>query len=544
MSCVSAMAQSKADTTLTQSLTIERAYSPVFKEASKIDRQPAIEEVKVVPTTITYAERKSENVRPNEICNMSVGQVIVEPESDRGGYLDFSAGNYWNTDLKAGYRIGEFTLDATGFFTSGKLQTPFKCIDPEISLPGIDIPSEIDEYFTTRKWQSKLGRGSLVAGYEHTLSNDALLNAHASFSGAFANSFPFGYSPYVTFDDENNEHCVGLLSQKGKETSQRWGQILLDAEYAAERFDVKFEYEHVGIREPEFSENALALEANLLAYQSDSWLLTAGLNTGLTFGEEKTFFSIKPEAEVSFMPDAYSWRRLYAKLGIGTRRANPYHMMNLVPILYIGEYNNTFDLFDLTMGWEDSEHGAFKYGLSANFRYAKDELFGKLYNVAGVGNSYVLPSQDDDINIRLNAYFNYEANRYFGAKANLTFNHGNGEDYGFVEPDFLTDLHLLGHAGKVDMDLSFQGRFGRSMEWFQMGISEVPGEPGMTDFYFVEGELGLGAIADLGFRLDYKYSKTLNFYGFANNILGHEYQLWPGVPAQGFNIHFGANWKF
>lgn len=540
-------AQTQPDSTISQSLTVERSYSPVFKEASKIDRQPAVEEVKVVPTQITYADSQTPNVRSNQIANMGVGQVIVPAESDRGGFVDFSMGNYWNADLKAGLHIGEFTLDATGFFTSGKLNTPYLCYEPDVAstikTQGTALLDAFNHAFSQKEWQSRLGRGSLVAGWQHTLTNDAQLNAHASLSGAFANSFPFAMHPFFYVDTDNQERHAIFQQQMGSEQKQRWGQILLDAEYVADLYDVKLEYERVGIHYPDIAEHAVGIEANLLAYQADQWLVTAGLNTGLTFTEEKNYFTIRPEAEISYMPDSYSWRRLYAKVGFGTRRENLYKLMNAVPILYASDYKNTFDLFDLTLGWQDSEKGAFKYGFSANVGLTNDEVNGYLLSAADdVRNSYVILQNEDCFHVQLNGYFSYEFNRNFGAKGDITYNHEDCRFLHLTEPKLITNLHLLGRSDQFTIDLGFNGQFVRGMSWLM-------DNPVNNDKYAYQAlntfdELDLGAITDLSLRIDYEHSKALSFYGFVGNLINRKPQLWPGVPSQGVNVHFGANWKF
>jgi len=555
-SSLAAQAQQLADTTITQSLTIERAYSPVFKEANKIDLQPEIEQVQVTHTKATFADAKSQSVRPDEITDMNVGQVIVTPGATESGYLDATIGNYLNTDIKAGFHKGEFAVDATGFFTKGDLKTPF----PQLLTMEESASSSYADLSNPKcTWKSLLGKGAITGSYEHHLSNNNKIEAKAFVQGGFADGTNFSLQTLERVNQETEEKSYDIYLQNEEAQRQHWGRFGMDAEYIADRYDVKVGYEHVGIKFPDNYENVIGVSGNLLAYRDDQWMATAAVKSEIIFGKEGNHFTFKPEVELSYMPDALSWRRVYAKWGLGSRRESAYELMEKVPLIYMNEYENCFDALDLTFGWEDSEMGWLKYGVSANMRYTKNDVnalmtsnntyFEEMLdatsavvladpNETAMNGTYALLVNEDCFSFDLEAHLDYEFNRYFGAKAQLLYHTENCKLNGFGNPNFVTNLHLLGNVNKFKMDLSFEGAFKRDMSMLSIDPFEAHA------FEVKVLEYDLDNIANLNFRLDYQHKKNLSFYAFANNLLNHKYQLWTAVPAQGINIHAGFNWKF
>ena len=125
-----ASAQTEQDSAMNRTMRLERDFSPIVQQKNKIDQQPATQPVQTKKNNATLADWKVSSVKSAEIGVMPVGQVIASPEQEQDGYLEFSAGNYWNTHLKAGIILDEFRIDAAGFFTKGKQKLPFDVYHP------------------------------------------------------------------------------------------------------------------------------------------------------------------------------------------------------------------------------------------------------------------------------------------------------------------------------------------------------------------------------------------------------------------------------
>jgi len=67
--------------------------------------------------------------------------------------------------------------------------------------------------------------------------------------------------------------------------------------------------------------------------------------------------------------------------------------------------------------------------------------------------------------------------------------------------------------------------------------SVLPNENGFFD-------IRLKPLLDLGFRLEYRYTKRLSFWSQMGNALGMKYRIWSGFPSQRFLAVIGAGYSF
>lgn len=544
-----AQAQNRADSTLTQSLTLEREFSPIIQGANKVDRQPEIEEVSVKRTTPTYTGINAAPVSPTQIGIMAAGQVLAEQEPEQSGYLDFSAGNYWNSLLDAGYKMGELSFKADGYFTNGYTKAPFYRPTYENGVANASRPN----------WEGNLFSGRLTANWTHSLDNEAELSAYLTAGGVSARTFNFAtiYNTPTSPGDPTYVDCGDLIYEDKFETKrQAFGQFKAGIAYEAEAWDVELEYDHTGLKYPDISDNALGLNASYCFSNNAQWITLASLHTDLTFTDEKNYFAIKPTVEVSYLPDELSLRRIYAKLGVGTNRPGLYSIMERCPLTYPiaseGQelYKTPFDLYDFTLGWEDSENGAFVYGLSANAYQTRNQLCGIMTFVpssVAEATPYQLGSFQKLVNttcfnLDVEAHARYEYNRYFAMSLNAVYYYQDNHLAAMCEPTFRGIVHLLSNPDRFKFDLSFRTELDRQMA----GQFYAPRNMMGTRTYVIDEveDFDLDPIYDLGFRADYQYSKTLSFYLYGCNLLNRSWQLWPGIPAQRINIHAGFNWKF
>lgn len=571
----------QADTTLTQSLTIERAYSPVIKEANKIDRQPAIEPVQVNHMPPVYANKNSVPVRPDEITSQKVGQVIAENESEQNGYVQLSAGNFWNTDLKAGYHNGEFDVEASGFFTAAALHTPFNRWVTDETAPKLQHSYDASvENGKPGTWNSNLCTGRIAGQYNHTFQSMNRLHASLAFAGTAADMLNYAIVPYFSQPDPESDMQVELFQDKLKDYRQHWGLIQAAADYEHELFDVSLKYEHVGLKYPDNYENSISLGGHVMLYQNDNWIYEMGLNTALFLGRDKNYFTIKPQLEMSYIPDPLAYRRAYATLGIGSRRDGMFDLMQQLPMAYMTNFKNTVDAFDLTLGWEDSENGAFTYGASIHLCNSINELDilmssyhngenprdvfdiselnlredqepqmimttdpQECYPTLGLLNgTYAMLTNEDSFEFTLEGHFRYECNRHFGMSAQFFYYYSSCDLMGMAEPTVELNAHLFGDIKKLHWDLGFDGRFDREMYYYT--LQKVASTLDYTQYRQHFETIDLGNIANLDLHTDYQVKKNLKVSLFANNILNHKYQMWGFAPVQGINVHAGFTWNF
>lgn len=525
------------DTTLNQSLTVERDFSPIVREAVKIDQQPKVEEIKVKKSSTRYADWFAPTATSSEIGRMPIGQVIVEDDPYKLGYLELSAGNFINADLKAGLTHKGFSLDLDGFFTKGDL--------------GLPYASYSSEDFVPFDWKSKLMDGNIKVGYDYTFINSSRMRVYASASGRNYNMLNAFYKPTKElsyphdFDDE-------IFALEGTQDKQKVGR--LSAGVAYEISDASFDlgFTHSGSKLADISENSLDLRGQYGWYNENGWQMVAALNLGVQFAEEN-YFVVSPEVEFSrFFPETLS--RFYVNYVGGITRRDLYDVMSIQPLLLNADYGTEKKLFDFTLGYENNDNGSLKWGMYAGVALTLDRLDafmmsdinsnfyrsmndtadknGKLY-------SYAYLTRSDEFEFKAGAYMDYQYNKFFGinagAKINTNTNFGN--------PLAKVDFHVLSNPiSKLNLKLGIDAGLKREMDFKQMSYEFDVDKT--TDIGMYDNTFDLGNIIDLNFRADYNIKKNFNVFFYGKNLLNQEYQLWAGVPAQKINLHLGFNCRF
>ena len=98
-------AQERSDS-LRREVTIEKDFTPIVRDASKINTLPEVETPTVTRRSIRYSDWSvpaSLEARPVLLPPGGFGEKPRENLSR--GYVDFGLGNYWNMAGNAGYRI-------------------------------------------------------------------------------------------------------------------------------------------------------------------------------------------------------------------------------------------------------------------------------------------------------------------------------------------------------------------------------------------------------------------------------------------------------
>lgn len=534
LSLFSVASFAQKDTTIHQSMTVERDFSPIIRDANKIDQQPKMIEPKITKSPTRYADWVAGEVRSKQIGRMPAGQVFVQDDLYKNGYIQFSAGNYVNADLDAGINYKDFTLGLNGFMTKGDLDLPY----PEIT--NVNGESKFNS------WASKLMQGDIKLGYNHLFEGGSRIRAHIGAGGRNYNMLNAIYSALPIEDYELNQ--VG-----GSEINiaQKVGRIYADATYDLNDLSVTLGYTHSGLKNPDMSENAIALKGEYGWYNEDVWQLKTILDLGFQMSE-KNYFTIRPELQYSRFQEG-QMNRFYANFAGGLRRPDLFDQMWVMPLaLPMMDYSPEKQIFDLTLGYENNDKGYFKWGFYAQAGYTLDRLGAVMsslltaddYLSSGLekeieGITFARLTRSDEFEFKAGAYFDYEFSKMFGAKGGVSLN--TNPRYG--ESVANVDLHLLSSPiNKLSLDLSFNGGFGRKMDFEYKGLSDsidlsLP-KPALVN------DLDLGNILDLGFRADYKLMDNFGVFLFGKNLLNREYQLWGGVPAQKINIHAGFNWRF
>jgi len=526
LASTSVFAQSaKKDTAMHQSMTIERDFSPIVYDANKIDQLPEITDFKVKKSAARYADWIAKNVKSTDIGQMSAGQVIAEEDPYRKGFVEFSAGNYWNADLKAGVNLNsDFSVDVDAFFTQGDLKLP---LDENIYIYKYSGEKRINT-----KWDSRYFDGNAKLNYHHTLLDGGLFTGHIGGGGRNYNLFSLG-----------------------EQNTQTLWHVFGDLGYENETFSIKALYHHTAVNVGNYSDDNIKLKTTYGWYDNPDWQARFGLTLGADFGVRNPFV-IMPEIEYSKFNGGLS--RFYTNLSAGINSMSLYELMTYVPLTIPHQYESEKTIFDLTAGYEDNNNGSFKWGIYAGAKYTLDRMEAVMTNHSS-GNMDIDSNLDwalqmkgdvvpsNEFEFKAGLYFDSNINQYFGTKASVSVNTNPRFGNGMVN----LDLHITSNpTSKLSLDLSFEGDFKREMKYYYSyvvgydnTVSTRTVEGGIYEYYELD-KINLGDYYDLGFRADYKLYDNFTIFAYGKNLLNCKRQLWVGVPAQGINAHAGLLWKF
>ena len=91
---------------LNREVTIEKDFTPIVRDASKINVLPEVETPSAVKQVISYSDWTfPSSVNPQIPVLPAYGYADTYKYSKKRGYIDYALGNYWNMTGSAGYRI-------------------------------------------------------------------------------------------------------------------------------------------------------------------------------------------------------------------------------------------------------------------------------------------------------------------------------------------------------------------------------------------------------------------------------------------------------
>lgn len=524
----------KKDSTLNQSMTIERDFSPIVKDANKIDHMPAVQEFKVKKSPTRYADWQPSEARSREIGKMPAGQVIAVEDRYNNGFIDFSAGNYLNANLDAGIYYNNLALEADGFISNGSYDLPYK-----------DIRLDDNSNPITNQWDNKVFNGNVKASYDKIFSNESRIHMYAGAS--VHNNTMLNYYHYSAAKrQENLEYLYGINTngyylkdelaseKKNDETKkQKFNNFNAGISYDISGFLADLSFIHSSVALADLSENTIKFKTGYGWYYEEGWQFKALLNLGYTSTKEN-YFTVMPELEYSkFGEDSFS--RFYLNVKGGIRRPDLYELMTVVPYaIPASSFETEKQLFDATIGYEDNNNGEFKWGIYAAADMTMDRIEAVMTSSTEdtFAPTYARLTRKDALNIKGGMYFDYEHSRFFGMKGGIDIE--TNPRYNNSVLDF--NVHILSNPfHSLFFDFGLDGKIKRDMdfEYSDFGNDQI-----------YTTEIDLGNIFDLGFKVEYKLKENLSIYAFGKNLLNQEVQFMPGIPMQKINIHAGFNWKF
>jgi outer membrane receptor protein involved in Fe transport len=566
LTCASAYAL-PADSTLQQSMTLERDFAPIVRDANKIQTQPTVEQPSLTQRhAVRFADWLATPASSTDLTRLPAGRVFdTDHVETNRGYLDFALGNYWNTDLRAGY----YLLDTER--TQLLVSTDWHATEHDFP------PCTRDEYSTSLpKWnQSYLsGAGAIqftrrlqkldwhvdvrYTGVNHTLLNyDLILSrliggkelrqktSDLNFRLAFDNlrqASDFRYeveaeTGIFSYDipEENREvqECLRLDLSKSLDEDLRGG---LKAQVEARQ------YQHnrwtVNGQPREALEEGIALRLTpYVAWELGDLHLDLGARADF-LSDAKHHVGIAPDVHATYALPARG-QTLYAYVTGGVESPTVSTLMRQMPFyLPIEEHLNPWTLTDATVGYSYAPTNAFTgrlyvgaaYTLDALVAYATDCLtVGP--NQRGVGLTTTL-GETDDLQLKAGAEVTWAVSKYFSGEMGATIFHHSEARAASQRANFNAEVALRSHPVKaLLLELKYEGRYDRAA-WYLNPATDHAEKLEMDD------------ITDLSLSGRWAFSPNFSVHADLRNLLNEEQETWLGAPGQKFNFQVGLSWKF
>ncbi len=558
-----ASAQTDNKNTLQRAVTIEKEFTPIVQDASKINVIPEMEVSASARPDIRYTEWKNARNETPTLDLLPAGDGGVEAPDRQRGYAQIEMGNYLNINANAGIRIVDRQRDQLLFWYSHN------------STNGTLA------YLTdNNKTHQRRNDNKLNLAYTHTFDR-ASWNTTAYYR---YNGFNYYGMPLYNID---KNRLAGLSTTTDQQTVQHYGfdtriaskpnkefNYTAEISYRGYNSDLGLFYGQRGVLENHLStrldgsaplgdtyligvavgmdnliynrcdrENYTVLRANpYFGIEKEALKFRAGAVVDLSI-HDNTIFRIAPDVQLEWEFEKLWF--LYTSL-TGGKSLNTWEKMSAITA-YVDpsrKMSNTYTPADFTVGLRTATFKQLHFTLYGGIKYSIDALFDyrwQYIEATGTGGRLTRPVVSfyatDAYAWKAGFEIQYNPRDFF--KAHLAWEHN--------------EWHQQGSKARI---CSSQPR----NEW-KAGVTVVPIRPLdiSADLYFADG-LGyrnltegmvdypssgnLPNIVTLNLGAIYRLNKHIHFSAQLNNLLSKRTDLFYGMPAQRFHFLVGAGVVF
>lgn len=540
-------AQVRSDS-LRREVTIEKDFTPIVRDASKINTLPEVEAPTVTKQSIRYSDWTVPAPLEPRAVLLAPGGFGEKPEENQSrGYVDFGIGNYLNMVGNAGYRILQNDKDKLGVW----LQHRSTCgtVDYNQSLT--------EDYYPDSKKMHRLEE-RVVADYLHSFGKLDL-----GISGGYRydsfNYYGLRYTGLTGISSPNQEINRFFLKSHIASTAGE-SDLLYKVSLAYYRYGY-----HRGYLQGEkgAAENLVNADFTLSApidrrssislggsfdYVGYSRLQSAAnygmisLNPRYDWRNEHVAFAVGIKADVSFnngtilrfSPDVrFDWTivpdvQFYTAF-TGGKKLNTWRSVSAYTLYFnpSAQVDNTYVPLDASLGIRINALPGFSVGLSGGYEICKKALF-------------LLPEDLDGKFTSVSRFWGIDANA-LKAEFDVSYRYG-------------TKLEASAKVGYHRWKTADGGEtisYNRPQWEGGANIRYMPVRPFTLEagYEFAAGReySNLGKLSDIHLvhlKASYAFTSWFSLYGLTDNVLNRKYDILYGMPAQGINFMFGVDLKF
>lgn len=558
-------AQAVKDTTLNRQVNLEREYTPIIQDASKINTVPARH-----ITEQTQHALKFENTAPTlklssyPIADTGSGDINTKINFDKHrGYLSFGGGMYLNLEGTLGYRIVDSTNDQFDLFATHNSTN-----DKIKYMEGSDkVKAKNMENFVKAKFSHKF------APLTWSLAASFLNNGYNYYGNPYL--FPMiGGDPDYTENLEKNQSAnifeveTGVTSAKYSDVeygislkynnfSSKYGPDINFDGISANLFDANVHLalpfdsdKKIGIKggilyqnisDPKFIHTEDAFH-NLTVLRANPYFNIDGGDIYLTLGANLNYALDKKNKMVIAPTIKAAWHfedksSLYLNIDGGINDNN------VVSIFKENRYVNTDSriaysqtLYDAQLGIKSGVIEGFEFDIFGGYKYTKDEhlyypthntswynVSAPMYANLGTGNFGGLLKTKfipyTDLSVKAATYF-YNLKKY----TSTDFSPEEKKAWGL--PSFTIDLNAdLSIIENLILSLNYSFEGGRKS-------------------YVNSSSVNMKNINELTIKGSYNIANRISLYARINNLLNQKYERYYGYTLQGISTLAGVSLTF
>jgi hypothetical protein len=554
-------ATSNADTTqLQQTMTLERDFAPIVRDADKLTAHPAIEEpVLTSRSSISYAAWQAQPSTATDLTRLAVGRVFdVHPFDTHRGYVDLRLGNYWNTDFHAGYRLIDtrrtlLSLSTAWHATTGDIASNHTDLSGE-ALPDWNSARlqgagdlRLERHLERLNWSASVGftgdRYHLLAnGLNRYLERDEPTQKTSDLrlaiqidnqNGESDVTFESGLEGYRYTYDLPYEGTEWTLRWHGTWSSEEWWEDHTVGTYVAigsTIYDVeKFGY-FEGIRSPQDVYSATLKP--FVAWEVERLHLHLGVRADL-LTKQKNHVGLSPDVHLTYRLG--KGQTLFADATGGNEYQTVRHLMREMPFyLPLEQVRNPWTVCDAVAGYSNTVSGNFRAKVYVGARQTFDAVVAYAAEQIDVkrqplGVATTLGSVDD-LQLKVGGAIEFTCSKYLSGTVEAVAYKHSKEEAASQKANVEAQVTLSSRPVKpLLVELKYEGLFDRKA-WY-LSTAQMQ-------------QIDLENGNDLSLSGSWTFANRLAIHADLHNLLNEEQDVWLGVPAQGFHFQVGASWTF
>lgn len=523
-------------------IQVENDYNPVVVKANKHNFTPQIEMPKEnTPLELVFSQEASPYRKFTGERN--VKELLPKQESAHPGYARIGYGNNNNLDARFGYRLDVDEKDVINLFasTSGfntKLDGFWNRWNSRIYDTW--LTADYTHQFDYLTFGIEAGINNKVFNYQsidldnlrplptdkqHSNSYSVLFNVKSNLAGAFSYSAKAGYRlntrKYSTGTgeriSENHIMASGTVAYElPNDDIQKMG-LSIDVDGFIYNDALKPE---MGAKYEDYASIRLNPFMN---FRFDDWKIKIGVHADMLTANG-SFFAFAPDCSIE---GAIGDDFILFATATGGRTLNTFATMEDVTPYWdyasglTEQPTATYKIFDITAGGRIAFE-PFSVNIYAGYAYTKDDL---LCTNEILGNHQTnIFYQDNTRDLYVGGRLGYDYGGWLKFAADARYDYWNNSGH---------ELLLL-YKPEITVDLNAEARIFDGL-YANIGYTFTR--------YTKSDDEPKGRISnksDLHAKISYKFLNRFEAFALGNNLLGSDYQLYPGYFAQGANFVIGA----